>query len=113
MQPMRKLVNLIVPKPESAETRRQLVYRAAPARAEDCNCIGNGSWEKRIIELSDGKSVGEISDALFRQEIMAGASAADIGLWKHLFYRSVVNTIVELADEGYIQLKPGDPSKEE
>ena len=64
------------------------------------------AWERRIVELSDGRPVAEIIEILYLEEVKAGAWAADIGLWKRIFDRSVVGTIGALATKGDIRLEP-------
>ena len=56
--------------------------------------------------MADGKSINEILEAMFSEELMAGAWMVDIGIWRNLFDQSVVKTIGELADLGYIRLEP-------
>lgn len=66
----------------------------------------NDRLERRITELADGKSIDEILDTVFSQEVRAGAWVVDIGIWRNLFDQSVVKTIGELAYQGYICLEP-------
>ena len=65
-------------------------------------------WEKRIVELADGKSIREISEILYWDELKGGAWLTDIGLWRDLFYRDVARTIGKLSRTSYIQLEPSD-----
>ena len=111
MQLVRNLARMLAPDPVNAETSRRLVYRVPNAEVEDGKI--KDAWEKRIIDLSDGRSVGEINEILYREEMLAGASVVDIGLWKGLFFQSVVGKIGELASRGYIRLVPGEAPKEE
>ena len=62
-------------------------------------------WEKRIVELGDGRSVGEIIQVLYQEQLSRGARLVDIGIWKGLFESSVINTIGDLEDRGIIQTK--------
>lgn len=64
-----------------------------------------GDWERRIVDLADGRSVGEIIAIIYGEELKAGAWMVDIGIWSDLFARSVITVINELADRGYIQLR--------
>ena len=82
----------------SDETKRQLVCRSRDAQAQ------TNAWERRIIELSDGRLLSEIIETLYIDELKAGAWAADIGLWKNLFDRSVIETVHTLASKGYLSL---------
>ena len=84
--------------PVSDEITRQVVYRVTEASEVK-------DWESRIIELGDGKSIGQIMGILYEEELESGAWMVDIGLWKNLFEQSVVKEIGELADRGYICLK--------
>ncbi len=79
---------------------QQVVYRVKGAdEVKD-------TWKRRIIDLANGKSIDEILDAMFSQEVRAGAWMVDIGIWRNLFDQDVVKTIGELADQGYICLEP-------
>ena len=71
------------------------------------------SWESRIVELSDGRSVGELKETLYREQLMAGASLVDIGVWRGLFDRSVDGAIGELAKKKYIRLESVEAPGEE
>ena len=64
-------------------------------------------WERRIVELCDGKTVGEIIQALYSQEVGKGSWMSDIGMWKTLFDREVVRTIDRLAEKGYLWVHTG------
>ena len=59
-----------------------------------------------ILELGDGRTVHEVVEAIYNEELRKGAWLVDIGLWKSLFDRSVVETIGELARQGLICLEP-------
>ncbi len=72
-----------------------------------------GSWDRRIVELGDGKSVGEIVEALYKEELRRGAQGADIGMWKNLFDRRIVEKIGELVNRGYINVIPREVVMEE
>lgn len=104
MQLMRTLARMFHLAPASNEITRQLVYRTIVASAVQ------DPWERRIIELGEGRSIGEITEILYWEEIRRGGWAVDIGMWKHLFDQCVVNTIRGLASRGYICLMPGDVS---
>lgn len=88
----------------SDETSGQLVYGTG----------GHGGltdrWERRIVELSDGKPIARIVETLYREELSAGAWAVDIGLWKGLFDQNVLEAIRRLASKGYIYLEPANSS---
>jgi len=87
--------------PVDGRVMQQALYRVKGANeAKDI-------WEKRILDLADGKSIDEILDAMFGQEVRAGAWVLDIGIWRNVFDLSVVKTIGELADQGYIHLDLG------
>lgn len=94
------LVKMFTPYPVGGEATQQIVYRVKGANeVKDIR-------EKRIIDLANGKSIDEILDTMFSQEVRAGAWVVDIGIWRNLFVQSVVKTIGELADLGYIRLEP-------
>ena len=86
--------------PFGDDIMQQIVFRT-----REVDGVTN-DWEKRIIELSDGRSTAEIIETLSKEEVRMGAWAADIGLWKGLFDRDVMATIRELATQGYIKLQP-------
>ena len=67
----------------------------------------SGSWEWTIVERCDGQSIRTIVETLYLGELRKGAWLVDIGLWKTLFDRAVVETVYELAHNGYIRLLPG------
>jgi hypothetical protein len=99
MRLINTLVRIAFSEPASQKPAPQLVFRLAEAReVKDLRL-------RRIIELADGKSVEEIFEALYTQELRAGAWEADIGFWRSLFYRDVVETIRELASQGYVQIE--------
>ena len=68
------------------------------------------SWEWTIVERCNGKSIRNIVETLYLEELRKGAWLVDIGIWKTLFDREVVATIHELTDKGYIRLLPGAKS---
>jgi len=88
------------------EATQQVVYRVKGAN-EVKDIEVKDIWEKRIIDLVNGKTIDEILDAMFSQEVRAGAWMVDIGIWRNLFEQDVVKTIGELADRGYISLDLG------
>ena len=62
------------------------------------------------MELGDGRSVGEIIQVLYQEQLSRGARLVDLGIWKGLFETSVINTIGDLADRGVVQTKfKGEP----
>ena len=101
------MASIFAPYPVGKETTRQLVIRMKEAAGI------KGSWDRRIVELGDGKSVGEIVEALYKEELRRGAQSADIGMWKHLFDRNVVEKIGELVNRGYINVIPREVVMEE
>ena len=100
------LAQVFGPSPVRDDISRRLVYRRG-----DANGIED-TWERRIIELSDGRTIGDIQEILYREELSAGAWVVDIGLWKDLFYQSVARTIGQLADQGCVRLALVGTSKE-
>ena len=63
-------------------------------------------WGSAILELGDGRTVHEVVEALYNEELRKGARLVDIGIWTSLFDRSVVVTIGELARRGLLCLEP-------
>ena len=99
-----KLGKVIVSKGGNARTGQQFVERVQAVQTWDL-CL-EAPWERRIVELSDGRSVCEIQEILYIDELKAGAGAADIGIWRTLFDRGVSTTIGELATRGLLRLSP-------
>ena len=65
-------------------------------------------WERRILDLADGNSPGQVAEYLYRDELAKGAHLADIGIWKNLFDRSVADDISRLVSEGYLSVRGDD-----
>ena len=86
-------------KPSREKLGRQLICRVTKASET------RDPWEKRIIQLADGKSVEEISRILYLEELRTGAWEADIGLWGNIFDRDVVKTIRALESRGYVHVR--------
>lgn len=102
MHLLRKLARKFLAETVNSETAQQRVFRLVDSKdLQD-------TWRRRIIELSDGKSISEITEILYREELKMGAWVVDIGLWKHLFDQGVITTLVELAQSGYVCLKPAE-----
>jgi hypothetical protein len=96
---MQKLLGIFSPNPVSPEISGRLIYRmTATPELHD-------AWERRIIDLCDGKSVNDLIQALYSEELGRGGWIVDIGMWKNLFDHQVVRAINELAEQGYICLK--------
>ena len=75
-----------------------LVYRASQGHVDD-------PWEQRIMELGVGRSVAEIREILYAEEVRAGGSVVDIGIWKGLFQDRVNASIAGLSRRGLIDLR--------
>lgn len=82
--------------PLDGETTRQRVYRLKEAGEV------KEPWRRRIVALSNGRTVDEITRTLYLDEVERGAWLVDIGMWKTAFDRSVMDTIGELANRGYV-----------
>ncbi len=80
--------------------RDLLIHNLRPVRHH------SGPWEQMIVEQCDGQSIRQVVETLYRYELRNGASLVDIGIWKTLFDRTVVQTVYELAHDGYISLVP-------
>jgi hypothetical protein len=96
MRSITMLVKMAFPEPAGQKPSQKSVCRVAESREV------KDTWPRRVIELADGKSVEEIAEALYLEELRAGAWQADIGLWKSAFYREVAQTIGTLAGQGYV-----------
>ena len=62
-------------------------------------------WDRRILDLADGKSPGQVAEILYRDQLAKGAHLADIGIWKSLFHQSVAKNIGQLVSEGYLSVR--------
>ena len=62
--------------------------------------------ERRIVELADGRSLAEIIQILYAEEVRAGAWIVDIALWKEVFDGSVMVAVRRLAERGCLYLEP-------
>lgn len=80
--------------------RDLLIHTLRPLRRH------SGRWEQMIVEQCDGQSIRQVVKTLYHYELRNGASLVDIGIWKTLFDRTVVQTVYELAHDGYISLVP-------
>ena len=105
---LRRLTGTLSHLPVTGSTRDEIA-RQYVHRVKDAGPTFD-SWEKRILELSDGKCVADLMETLYRDELKGGAWVADIVLWRDLFDRSVINTIRQLAGSGYLSLRAEDNS---
>ena len=99
-QVIRHLVRILSTGPAQDEDLRVLVYRvegAGPA---------TDPWGKAIFELGDGRSLGNLVDAVYHRELARGGWLLDIGIWKNLFDRSVLNKVFDLVHMDYLKLTP-------
>ena len=101
------LAQLLAPQTSKLGASDRWVYRKSGSREP------RDSWERRIFELSSGRTISEIKEVMYSQEILAGASVADIGLWKSVFCHSVAETIHELAARGDLVLQASEPPEED
>lgn len=98
----KSLTRVFLPDPSGGEQSRSPVYRLKDASSISVTCA---TWEKRIVDLGDGRSVPDITRALYQEQLERGAGLTDIGIWKGLFDRSVADTVGDLVDRGYLQVK--------
>ena len=90
-------------KPEASIPRR--VVHVNP----DITC--DDKWDGRLLVLCDGRSVSEIIQILYHEELANGAALTDLGIWKSLFDRSVIQAINSLSQQGFLRvenLRPTD-----
>ena len=104
MQAIKNLARWLFPGPEVAGTIPTLVRSVKEV---------NGAcepWERRILDLADGNSPGQVAEILYRDELAKGAHLADIGVWKILFDLSIANDIGRLVSQGYLSVRrDGEP----
>lgn len=98
MRSIATLMKMTVPEPVSQKPSQQLVFRLVEAREV------KDRWLRRIIELADGKSVEEIAEALYLEELRAGACDTDIGFWRTSFCRDVAKAIATLVSQGHARM---------
>ena len=77
-----------------------LVHKLRPRRRD------SGLWEWLVVERCDGQPIWKVVETLYLYELRKGAWLTDIGLWKTLFDRTVVETVYELVRTGFISLLP-------
>ena len=97
---IRYFARILSSRPAQDEDLRVLVYRvegAGPAA---------DPWGKTIFELGDGRSLGDVVDAVYHWELARGGWLLDIGIWKNLFDRSVLDKVFDLVHRGHLRLTP-------
>ncbi len=99
MQAIRNLARWLFSGPEVAGSNPTLVRSVKEVNGA-CD-----PWERRILDLADGNSPGQVAEYLYRDELAKGAHLADIGIWKNLFDRSVADGIGRLVSEGYLSVR--------
>lgn len=77
----------------------QRVFRVDP----DITCDDN--WDGRLLVLCNDRSISEIIRILYQEELAKGAALTDIGIWKSLFHRSVIQDISALSQKGYLRVE--------
>lgn len=92
-------MRIFSPRPLGPEISNRLIYRVkATPEVQD-------AWERRVIDLCDGRPLSALIKALYSEELSRGGWIVDIGLWKNHFDRQVVMTINKLAEQGYVYVK--------
>ena len=86
--------------PAQGKDLRVLVYRV-----EGAGLVAD-PWGKAIYELGDGRSLGDVVDAVYHWELARGGWLLDIGIWKNLFDRSVLDKVFDLVHRGHLRLMP-------
>lgn len=71
----------------------------------DSNIACDDKWGGRLLVLCDGRSVTEVIRILYREELANGAGLTDLGIWKSLFDRSVIQDINSLAQQGFLRVE--------
>ena len=101
------LARLLAPGPAGGPPDDALVYRERQ-RPED----PDDSWQRRVLEVCDGRSLGEIKSLMYEEELVAGASVVDIGIWRGLFDRTVQEALLRLIYSGHVRLALNSVFKE-
>ena len=70
-------------------------------------------WIKRIVELANGATVGDVTRTLYLGGIKSGASGAHIGMWRKEFDQSVFKAMSELVKQGYLGIGSPETAWEE
>ena len=96
-----RLARLFLSGPSDDENARWLVYRAGSVD------WFRDPWLQSIVELGDGRTFGEIAQALYQRELQRGAGLVDIGAWKSFFDDSVFRSIGHLVCQGFLRIEPG------
>jgi len=97
---IRRLARILSTGPAQNEALRVLVYRVEGAGPVDDH------WGKAIFELGDGRSLGDVVDAVYHWELARGGWLLDIGIWKNLFDRSILDKVFDLVHRGHLRLMP-------
>ena len=63
-------------------------------------------WERKIVEVADGRPLTEVIEALYQEQLDRGARLADIGMWKSFFDRRVITAVGDLVHRGVIDMNP-------
>ena len=99
-QVIARLARILSKGPAQDDDLRLLVYRvegAGPAA---------DPWGKAIFELGDGRTLGDLVNAVYHWELARGGWLLDIGIWKNLFDRSVLDKVCDLVHRGHLRLTP-------
>ena len=92
---------------ESKESKKTRPSRVLVFRTEESNGVKDPRY-KRIIELANGQSVGEITEFIYYEQLRRGAWLADIGLWKDMICYDLEKSIGQLAAMGFLRLELND-----
>lgn len=101
---VRGLARTLVVREARVDAIEGWAYRTGPISE------ARGAWEARILELSDGRTIREIVETLFREESQAGGWVADIGMCRSVFARELASVIESLAQRGILRLDRGTPA---
>ena len=64
---------------------------------------------RKVLDLADGRSIEEIAERLYLDELQAGAWVADIGLWKNRYIQDIARSINGLESQGRVRFEPHRP----
>ena len=106
MRLLRAVRRYLVREPVTSEPGRWVVW-------QNDNTVVAGAWEKRILDLADGRTVGEIARLLCNEEMRGGAAEVYIGLWKRDFESCVASTVLKLMAQDCLSLEQPTSSVKE
>jgi hypothetical protein len=96
---IKRLEQLLSYGPVAEANLQRRAYRLAPGG------VPTTFWERRVLELCDGRTLESIILDIYVEELRGAAWATDIRLWKPLFDRGILETIESLYQRGLVRLE--------